>query len=80
MGRAAINSMKKYKNYLILKRWIKIILSIYKCHEDYQKLRNEDVEEEIIETFKKFDQDNNGLIGPEDIYNLLHSLHIPLLS
>ena len=42
LGRAAINSMKKYKNYLILKRWIKIILSIYKCHEDYQKLRNED--------------------------------------
>ena len=40
-----------------------------------QKLRNEDVEEEIIETFKKFDQDNNGLIGPEDIYNLLHSFN-----
>ena len=40
-----------------------------------RKLRNEDVEEEIIETFKKFDQDNNGLIGPEDIYNLLHSFN-----
>ena len=39
------------------------------------KLRNEEVEEEIIETFKKFDQDNNGLIGPEDIYNLLHSFN-----
>ncbi len=40
-----------------------------------KKLRNEDVEEEIIETFKKFDQDNNGLIGPEDIYNLLHNFN-----
>ena len=40
-----------------------------------RKLRNEDVEEEIIETFKKFDQDNNGLIGPEDIYNLLHKFN-----
>ena len=39
------------------------------------KLRNEEVQEEIVETFKKFDQDNNGLIGPEDIYNLLHSFN-----
>ena len=39
------------------------------------KLRNDDVQEEIVETFKKFDQDNNGLIGPEDIYNLLHSFN-----
>ena len=42
LGRAARNSMKKYKNYIILKRWVKIILSIYKSKEDYQKLRNED--------------------------------------
>ena len=39
------------------------------------KLRNDEVQEEIVETFKKFDQDNNGLIGPEDIYNLLHSFN-----
>ena len=39
------------------------------------KLRSEEVQEEIIETFKKFDVDNNGLIGPEDIYNLLHSFN-----
>ena len=38
-----------------------------------RKLRNEDIEEEIIETFKKFDQDNNGLIGAEDVFNLLQS-------
>ena len=42
LGRAARNSMKRYKNYIILKRWVKIILSIYKSKEDYQKLRNED--------------------------------------
>ena len=38
-----------------------------------RKLRDDDIEEEIIETFKKFDKDNNGLIGPEDIFNLLQS-------
>ena len=36
-----------------------------------RKFRDEDIEEELIETFKKFDQDNNGLIGPEDVFNLL---------
>ena len=34
--------MKKFNNWLILKRWIKIILSIYNSKEDYEKLRNED--------------------------------------
>ena len=38
-----------------------------------RKFRDDDIEEEIIETFKKFDQDNNGLIGPEDVFNLLQS-------
>ena len=38
-----------------------------------RKLRNEDVEEEIIESFKKFDQDGNGLIGAEDVFNVLQS-------
>ena len=38
-----------------------------------RKFRDEDIEEELIETFKKFDQDNNGLIGPEDVFNLLQS-------
>ena len=38
-----------------------------------RKLRDEDIEEEVIETFKKFDQDKNGLIGPEEIFNLLQS-------
>ena len=34
--------MKKFRNYLILKRWVKIILAIYKGKEHYQKLRDED--------------------------------------
>ena len=42
LGRAARNSMKKYNNWLILKRWVKIILSIYNGKENYEKLRNED--------------------------------------
>ena len=36
-----------------------------------RKLRNEKVEEEIIETFKKFDKDNDGLISANDIYELM---------
>ena len=42
LGRDARHSMKKYRNYLILKRWVKIILAIYKGKENYQKLRDED--------------------------------------
>lgn len=42
LGRDARISMKRFKNHLILKRWIKIILSIYKGKENYQKLRNKD--------------------------------------
>ena len=42
LGREARLSMKQLDNYLILKRWIKIILSIYEGKENYQKLRNED--------------------------------------
>ena len=42
LGREARNSMKRFKNKLILRRWIKIILSIYKGKENYQKLRNKD--------------------------------------
>ena len=42
LGRAARNSMKKFNNWLILKRWIKIILSIYNGKEDYERLRNKD--------------------------------------
>lgn len=42
LGREARRSMKRFNNYLILKRWIKIILSIYKGKKSYQKLKNKD--------------------------------------
>ena len=42
LGLSARNSMKKFNNSLILKRWVKIILSIYKGKKSYQKLRNKD--------------------------------------
>ena len=42
LGREARKSMKRFSNYLILKRWIKIILSIYKGKKSYQKLKNKD--------------------------------------
>ena len=42
LGRDARLSMKRLDNFLILKRWIKIILSIYDGKEKYQKLRNKD--------------------------------------
>jgi glycosyltransferase involved in cell wall biosynthesis len=38
LGREARRSMKRFNNYLILKRWVKIILSIYKGKKNYQKL------------------------------------------
>ena len=42
LGKYARHSMKKFRNYLILKRWVKIIIAIYKGKEYYQKLRDED--------------------------------------
>jgi len=42
LGKNARHSMKKFRNYLILKRWVKIIIAIYKGKEYYQKLRDED--------------------------------------
>jgi glycosyltransferase involved in cell wall biosynthesis len=42
LGLSARNSMKKFNNSMILKRWIEIILSIYNGKESYQKLRNKD--------------------------------------
>lgn len=42
LGRDARHSMKRFRNHLILKRWVKIILAIYKGKENYQKIRDED--------------------------------------
>ena len=39
LGKDARKSMRKFKNELILKKWIKIILSIYNNTNYFQKLR-----------------------------------------
>jgi glycosyltransferase involved in cell wall biosynthesis len=55
LGREARNSMKRFRNKLILKRWIKIIVSIYNGKEKYLKLRNKDkkmADKDAINKFK----------------------------
>jgi glycosyltransferase involved in cell wall biosynthesis len=42
LGKEARNNMKKFKNDLLLKKWIKLILSIYKGESFYEELRNSD--------------------------------------
>ena len=42
LGNEARLSMKKFNNKLILKKWIKLILSIYNGEYYYEKLRNSD--------------------------------------
>jgi len=42
LGKEARNSMKKFRNYLILKKWVKIILSVYNGEDYFQILKNED--------------------------------------
>ena len=42
LGKEARRSMQKFKNKLLLKKWIKLILSIYNGYNYYEKLREED--------------------------------------
>jgi glycosyltransferase involved in cell wall biosynthesis len=42
LGKEARRSMKKFKNKLLLKKWIKLILSIYNGYNYYEKLREEE--------------------------------------
>jgi glycosyltransferase involved in cell wall biosynthesis len=42
LGREARKSMKKFKNDLLLKKWLKLILSIYNGDSYYLNLRKED--------------------------------------
>ena len=42
LGKEARKSMKKFKNELLLKRWVKLILSIFKGDEFYQNFKNKD--------------------------------------
>lgn len=41
LGKEARKSMKKFKNDLILKKWVKLILSIYKGGNYYNELRSQ---------------------------------------
>ena len=43
MGENARNSMKVFKNELIVKKWNKIFLSIYNGDNYYQNLRKRDI-------------------------------------
>ena len=43
LGREARKSMKKFNNELLLKKWIKLILSIYNGKNYYDNLREQDV-------------------------------------
>ena len=42
LGKEARKSMKKFKNELLLKRWVKLILSIFKGDVYYQNFKNQD--------------------------------------
>lgn len=42
LGREARKSMKKFKNELLLKKWMKLILSVYNGEKYYEKLREQD--------------------------------------
>ena len=41
LGKEARNSMRHFSNELLIKKWIKLILSIYKGEHHYNKLREE---------------------------------------
>ena len=43
LGKEARKSMKKFKNELLLKKWIKLILSIYNGEKYYENLRKKDL-------------------------------------
>ena len=42
LGKEARNAMKKFNNMILLKKWVKLIISIYKGDNSYEKLRNQD--------------------------------------
>jgi glycosyltransferase involved in cell wall biosynthesis len=56
LGKEARKSMKKFKNELLLKKWVKLILSVYNGDSHYLNLRKEDEkisENESITILKK---------------------------
>ena len=52
LGKEARKSMKKFKNELLLKRWVKLILSIFKGDEYYQNFKNQDRKIPVKESLK----------------------------
>ena len=42
MGKEARKNIRKFKNELLLKKWIKIILSVYRGDNNYEELRKKD--------------------------------------
>ena len=42
LGKEERNNLKKYNNKIVLKKWIKIILSIYSGYNCYEQLRKLD--------------------------------------
>jgi hypothetical protein len=53
--------MKKFNNNLILKRWVKIILCIYKGKKNFQKLRNKDKKMDDKDSIKLIEKQLNLL-------------------
>lgn len=44
LGKEARKNMKRFKNDLLLEKWVNIILSIYKGDNYYEELRNKDIQ------------------------------------
>ena len=68
LGNEARLSMKKFNNKLILKKWVKLILSIYNGHFYYQKLRNNDKKISKISALKILDNQIKILIKRNHIF------------
>jgi glycosyltransferase involved in cell wall biosynthesis len=49
LGKEARNSMRQFSNEVLLKKWVKLILSVYKGEHYYNKLRSEN--KQISQTF-----------------------------
>lgn len=45
LGKEARKNMKKYNNYLLLRKWVKLIISIYNNRFFYKKLKRKKIEE-----------------------------------
>ena len=56
LGKEARLSMRKFNNRLLVKKWIKLILSIYNGENFYQSMRNKDIKlpsEDALDILKR---------------------------